>query len=166
MPRRARSHSGQAPQPPQELTSATASSRAKAVLRQTLGAAQQVRVAQRALAQGAREHLLDLLLAGDAVEHGRPQPPSRRPASATASSAAASTSAATMSTSRKPSIRRTRSGKAPRQHGEAGGDALLEIEAFGLDAVGRAAGARQPDQRIDVEDDREVGQQAAQTRAR
>src|SRR5665647_2190395 len=75
-------------------------------LGQALGAAQQVRVAESALAQGAREHLFGLVLAEDVVEHGAPS--------------------------------------------------AAEPQAGG--------GERQPHERIDVEDDREVRQQAAQTR--
>src|SRR5450756_947172 len=133
-------------------------------LGQALGAAQQVRVAESALAQGAREHLFDLLLAGDVVEHGAPL-------------AAAPQAGGGDRLERRglhvdgddvdvaEAVDQTHAlREAPRHHGEAGGDPLLEIEAFGLDAVGRAAGARQPHERIDVEDDREVGQQAAQTR--
>src|SRR5450759_5263789 len=41
-------------------------------LGQAFGAAQQVRVAESALAQGAREHLFGLVLAEDVVEHGAP----------------------------------------------------------------------------------------------
>ncbi len=135
-------------------------------LGQTLGAAQQVRVAESALAQGAREHLFDLLLTGDVVEHGAP-------------SAAEPQAGVGDRLERRglhgggddvdvaAAVDQTHAlREAPRHHGEAGGDPLLEIEAFGLDAVGRAAGARQPHDRIDVEDDREVGQQAAQTRLR
>src|SRR5665811_1565248 len=139
MPRRARSHSGQVPQPPQALTSATASSRAKAVLARPSGPLSRY-AWLRVRSRRARANIsLAFSWPGTSSNTGAP-------------SAAEPQAGGGDRLERRglhgggddvdvaEAVDQTHAlREAPRHHGEAGGDPLLEIEAFGLDLQQRVA---------------------------
>src|SRR5664280_1726893 len=160
-PRRARSHSAQAPQPPQDVTSATPSSRAKTALARPSGPASRKACESRPSRMPRAKRSLTGCWPGTS--------------SNTAPSAAEAEAGAGHGLERrrlhvrgdqldgaKAVDEADALGKAPGERGEAGHDLLLQLDAFGLDAVGAAAGARETDDGIDVEHHGEVRQQAAQ----
>ena len=128
-----------------------------------LRAGQQVRVAEGVVVHGALEEILDTLLPGDEVEHGRSAPQ-------TEPGGGDGLEGRRLHVGRhEPDVAEAVDeahalGVPAGDDGEAGGHPPLQFEPFGLDAVRRTAGAGEADHGVYVDHEREVGHEPAQAR--